>query len=85
MKNTKYDWRSIDCSKMPDYEVSNPDNPWYNFWYDDNFWSSPHYSDKFWSTSDCELIPEHCYLKFIKGFNISDYIVEASVKEYGTR
>jgi hypothetical protein len=67
---------------MPDYEVKKPG---YSFWYDDNFWSSPHYSDKFWGTADCELIPKNCYIKFIKGFNISDYIVEASVKEYGTR
>lgn len=78
----KFDWRSIDCSKMPDYEIAKTG---YNFWYD-NSWKHPYFdSDKFWSTSDCELIPNHCYIKFIKGFNISDYIVEASVKEYGTR
>jgi len=67
---------------MPDYEVNKTG---YNFWHD-TFYNQPWIdSDKFWGTADCELIPNHCYIKFIKGFNISDYIVEASVKEYGTR
>jgi hypothetical protein len=72
----KFDWRSIDCSKMPDYEVKKPGD---SFWYDDNFWERPHIdSDKFWSTSDCELIPKHCYIKFIKGFDVSQKLINCT-------
>lgn len=38
--STKYDWTTIDCSKMPDYEVKKPAKSGYGY-YDNNFWGQP--------------------------------------------
>lgn len=65
----KYDWRSIDCSKMPDYNHLGAAGA---------LGFGTEFYDNFWSTSDCELIPKHCYIKFIKGFDVSQRLINCT-------